>query len=242
LLRFPNSRSPRAKNARRDDSFCRNIEHFTTGAASTLSINVFGLDIQQQRYILFKTFPSWNVLNILVKIRSQVEYQPAQAGQHFTSAEVMELTGITARQLQWWDERKIVVPSREGRNRVYGIDDLAEVAVICQLRRKGFSLQRVREVMRYLQRELGKRLVETVTSGSEYHLLTDGKRIYLENSERQIVDLLKNSRQPLLSVCLTDAVQEIRAEVHKRHAVRRQRGREERSKDNNRRLRLRRSA
>src|SRR3954466_2385409 len=159
----------------------------------------------------------------------------------FTSAEVIELTDITARQLQWWDERKIVVPQRHGRNRAYSLDDLAEVAVICELRRKGFSLQRVRQVMRYLQRELGKRLIETVTSGSEYHLLTDGKRIYLENSERQIVDLLKNSRQPLLSICLTDAVQEVRAEVHKRRALRRAGSREER-KDVNRRLRLRRSA
>ena len=95
--------------------------------------------------------------------------------------------------------------------------------------------------MRYLQRELGKRLVETVTSGSEYHLLTDGKRIYLENSERQIVDLLKNSRQPLLSVCLTDAVQEVRAQVRKRNGMRRPRGGEERSNQSNRR-RLRRTA
>ena len=171
---------------------------------------------------------------------------PTQTGgstvQSFTSADVIELTGITARQLQWWDERKIVVPQRRGRNREYSLDDLAEVAVICELRRKGFSLQRVRQVMRYLQRELGKRLVETVTSGSEYHLLTDGKRIYLENSERQIVDLLKNSRQPILSICLTDAVQEVRAEVHKRRAVRRTREKEERARDNNRRQRLRRSA
>lgn len=171
------------------------------------------------------------------------EQAASTSAQSFTSAEVIELTGITARQLQWWDERKIVVPQRSGRNRVYSLDDLAEVAVICELRRKGFSLQRVRQVMRYLQRELGKRLIETVTSGSEYHLLTDGKRIYLENSERQIVDLLKNSRQPLLAICLTDAVEEVQAEVHKRRALRRLHGKEERNNnDDNRRLRLRRSA
>jgi DNA-binding transcriptional MerR regulator len=170
--------------------------------------------------------------------RQEVQTLEPQA---FTSADVIDLTGITARQLQWWDERKIVVPQRRGRNRVYSVEDLAEVAVICELRNKGFSLQRVRQVMRYLQRELGKRLVETVTSGSEYHLLTDGKRIYLENSERQIVDLLKNSRQPLLSICLTDAVQEIHAQVRKRNGVRRTRGGEERSRQSNRR-RLRRIA
>ncbi len=131
----------------------------------------------------------------------------------FTSNDVIGLTGITPRQLQWWDERGIVTPSRSGRNRAYSIDDLAEVAVICELRGKGFSLQRVRKVMRFLQRELGKRLVETVSSGSDYHLLTDGAHIYLENSAKQVIDILKNARQPLLSICLSDTVRQIRAEI-----------------------------
>lgn len=143
----------------------------------------------------------------------------------FTSQEVVALTGITARQLQWWDERGIVAPAREGHRRLYTFDDLAEIAVICQLRRRGFSLQRVRKVIRFLQKELGKRLVETVTAGAEYHLLTDGRNIFLENSAQGVIDVLKNSRQPLLSVCLSDAVHEIRAEVlanrvHKKEAVR----------------------
>jgi len=131
----------------------------------------------------------------------------------FTSNQVVALTGITPRQLQWWDERGLVVPQRVGRNRLYSIEDVAELAVLCQLRRKGFSLQRVRKIMRYLQRELGKRLVETVTAGSDYHLLTDGKRIYLETSEREVIDILKNARQPILGVCLSDAVREIHAEI-----------------------------
>ena len=136
----------------------------------------------------------------------------------FTSSQVVELTSISPRQLQWWDERGIVVPAREGRNRLYSMDDLAEIAVVCQLRKKGFSLQRVRKIMRYLQRELGKRLVETVTAGSDYHLLTDGKRIYLENSANQVIDILKNARQPILAVCLSDAVREIHAEIRTRAA------------------------
>ena len=131
----------------------------------------------------------------------------------FTSREVVGLTGITPRQLQWWDERGVVVPAREGHRRVYSREDLAEVAVICELRRKGFSLQRVRKVMRFLQREFGKRLAQTVSGASEYHLLTDGKTIYLETSPRQIVDILKNARQPVLAICLSDAVKQIRAEV-----------------------------
>src|SRR5579863_5910156 len=133
--------------------------------------------------------------------------------QPFTSRDVVSLTGITPRQLQWWDERRIVVPAREGRRRLYSMEDLAEIAVICELRHRGFSLQRVRKVMRFLQREFGKRLAHTVTGTSEYHLLTDGRTLYLETSPRQIVDILKNARQPVLAICLSDAVKQVRAEV-----------------------------
>ncbi len=131
----------------------------------------------------------------------------------FTSRDVAALTGITLRQLQWWDERGIVVPAREGHRRLYSMEDLAEVAVICELRRRGFSLQRVRKVIRFLQREFSKRLAETVSGASDYHLLTDGSSLYLETSARQIVDILKNARQPMLAICLSDTVRQVRAVI-----------------------------
>ena len=150
--------------------------------------------------------------------------------EQFTSAQVVRLTGITARQLQWWDERGIVVPKREGRRRMYSADDITEVAVICALRRKGFPLQRVRRIMKFPQKEFGRRLAEAVSTGSDYHLLTDGKRIYLENSQREVIDILKNSRQPLLGVCLTDAVREVRAEIFNRRPAQKQGARASRRK------------
>jgi len=131
----------------------------------------------------------------------------------FTSQDVMAMTGITARQLQWWDERAIVVPAREGHRRVYSLNDLTEVAVICELRRRGFPLQRVRKVIRFLQREFGKSLAETVSGVSDYHLLTDGNTIYLEASAKQMLDVLKNTRQPILAICLNDTVRQLRADI-----------------------------
>lgn len=131
--------------------------------------------------------------------------------ERYTSQEVIELTGITPRQLQWWDERSVVKPERKGHRRIYSINQITEVAVICQLRRKGFSLQGVRRVMRFLDREFGKGLAEIVVGGSEVHLLTDGNHLYLETSAKQIVDILKNSNQPILGVCLSDAVRQVRA-------------------------------
>ena len=140
--------------------------------------------------------------------------------QNFTSNEVVALTGISPRQLQWWDECGIVVPSREGHKRVYSLDDLAEVAIICDLRQRGFSLQKIRAVIRFLQREMGKRLVETVTAASEYHLLTDGRHIFLEDSARAVVDLLKNARQPMLSVCLSDTIQRVLHPLERKRVAR----------------------
>src|SRR2546426_10260826 len=133
--------------------------------------------------------------------------------QRFTSREVVAMTGITPRQLQWWDERGIVVPAREGHRRLYSMEDLSEVAVICELRERGFSLQRVRKVVRFLQKEFNQRLAVTVSGASDYHLLTDGKTLYLETSARQIVDILKNARQPMLAVCLSATVRQVRADI-----------------------------
>lgn len=131
----------------------------------------------------------------------------------YSSNQVVAMTGITPRQLQWWDERGIVKPARDGHRRLYSFEDIAEISVICELRSRGFSLQRVRKVMRWIQKEMGRRLVEVTAANSEIHLLTDGKHIFLEDSERGVIDVLKNSRQPLLAVCLSDAVERVRGEM-----------------------------
>ena len=148
-----------------------------------------------------------------------------RANETFSSEEVAELAGVSPRQLQWWDERGVVSPHHQGHRRRYRLEELIEVAVIAELRNKAFSLQRVRKVLRFLQRELGRRLADVLRPGSEYHLLTDGKNIFLEDSQKKIVDILKNSRQPIIAVCLTDQVRRLAAgvrqsEVFKKRAAR----------------------
>lgn len=132
---------------------------------------------------------------------------------HFTSAQVVQITGITPRQLQWWDERKIVVPARAGRNRSYTYEDLAELAVMSELRRKGFSLQQLRKVIRFLEKEFGGRLYERASSGEQYHLLADTRRFFLGTSPAQIVELLESSSEPLRAISLSDAVTRIQGQI-----------------------------
>jgi DNA-binding transcriptional MerR regulator len=138
---------------------------------------------------------------------------PSLPKDSFSTSEVIELTGVTARQLQWWDERRIVVPARQGRNRLYSATDLVDILVIEQLRRRRISLAQVRRVLRFLRTELHARLADLVTGTHEFHLLLDGKRVYLETDSKQIIDLLRNAKQPMLLVCLTDAVKPLRVEL-----------------------------
>ena len=129
--------------------------------------------------------------------------------QIYTSLEVARVCGVSLRQLQWWDERNVVSPRQDGHRREYTPQEVVEVSVIAELRRKGFSLQKIRRVLRFLQRDMGKRLSEALASTSDVHLLTDGKSIYLEEAPDRIIDVLKNAKQPMFLVCLSDQVRRL---------------------------------
>ena len=131
--------------------------------------------------------------------------------QSFTSSQVSERTGLTARQLQWWDEQGIVVAARQGHRRIYSAKDLAELAILCDLRRRGFSLQRIRRMILLLRREFGHRLGDLLSRGPGLHLLTDGESVFLCDSERGVIDLLRNTQQPLLAVCIGPVLERVLA-------------------------------
>jgi DNA-binding transcriptional MerR regulator len=133
----------------------------------------------------------------------------AAINRNYTSADVARIAQVSLRQLQWWDERKVVSPRHEGHKRVYLAEEVIEITVIAELRRKGFSLQKIRRVLRFLQREMDKRLAEVLSAEAGLHLLTDGKSIYLEDQQERIIDLLKNARQPMFLVCVSDQVKRL---------------------------------
>ena len=134
---------------------------------------------------------------------------PTPGEQAFSSAEFSRLSGVSLRQLQWWDEQLGVSPRHTGHKRVYLTEEVVEVAVIAELRRKGFSLQKIRRVLRFLQKEMGKRVDQIMSADSEMHLLTDGKSIYLEDNQERIIDILKSAKQPMFLVCVTDQVRRL---------------------------------
>ena len=127
----------------------------------------------------------------------------------FSSSDVSQIAEVSLRQLQWWDEKKVVSPHHEGHKRVYSAEEVIEITVIAELRRKGFSLQKIRRVLRFLQREMGKRLSEVIENQTDLHLVTDGKSIFLEDQRDRIIDILKNARQPMFLVCVSDQVRRL---------------------------------
>jgi DNA-binding transcriptional MerR regulator len=142
----------------------------------------------------------------------------------YTSSDVSRIAGVSLRQLQWWDERKVVSPRHEGHKRVYATEEVVEVTVIAELRRKGFSLQKIRRVLRFLQKEMGKRLSDVMSGEQDFHLVTDGKSIYLEDSSDKIVDILKNARQPMFLVCVSDQVRRLNGAAPQRKPAKQETG------------------
>src|SRR6266849_1326846 len=133
----------------------------------------------------------------------------------YSSNDVATVAGVSLRQLQWWDERKVVSPQHEGHRRVYGAAEVIEITVIAELRRKGFSLQKIRRVLKFLQKEMGKRLAELLCAEADLHLVTDGKAIYLGDRHDRIIDILKNARPPMFLVCVTDQARRLTAPERK---------------------------
>ena len=52
-----------------------------------------------------------------------------------TTDQAAKLTGVSERQLQWWDENNVVSPRMVGHKREYSIDQATVLAFVLDLRR-----------------------------------------------------------------------------------------------------------
>ena len=108
----------------------------------------------------------------------------------YSAREVAALTGLTARQLQWWDARRLfisAVPSKRTAaggftERRYTPVDLLELMVLSDLRRHGMSVARIRQLLDTLRRHFGIRLFEAIGGAGPVTLLTDGQDVYARTS------------------------------------------------------------
>ena len=129
----------------------------------------------------------------------------------FSSQDVAKLTGVSLRQLQWWDEQGVVTPEHRSHRRLYCRFEVLQVALIIGLRNKGISLQKIRGVMKNVSEQNGTDYLSLDGHGGDLYLLTDGKRVYLENTLEDIVRVVRDSEFPVVAVCVSDLIRRLDA-------------------------------
>ncbi len=137
---------------------------------------------------------------------------------NYSSREVAAITGLSARQLQWWDARKLLKPSIATHRteaggfteRRYSPVDLFELAVLADLRRSGLSVSKLSLLLETLRRRFGLRLFDAIGGGGGIVLLTDGKDVYARTDAGQFFNLLRSPRQPLLVVGNESTLKELK--------------------------------
>jgi DNA-binding transcriptional MerR regulator len=124
---------------------------------------------------------------------------------HYTSREVAVLTGLTARQLQWWDARRLFTPAVAPHRteaggfteRRYTPIDVLELQVLADLRRRGYSIPRLRRLLSALREVFGVRLYEAIGDGGPITLYVRGDQLYARTQDGRLFNLDRPS-QPLL--------------------------------------------
>ena len=126
----------------------------------------------------------------------------------YSSREVAALTGLSARQLQWWHARRIFVPSIPPHKtdaggyteRRYTPVELLELMVLADLRRRHFSIAMIRRLLDTLRTRFHVRLFEAIEGGGPVTLFIEGRHIYARTDDGEIYNVLQNPTQPLLMV------------------------------------------
>ena len=115
----------------------------------------------------------------------------------YSSREVAAMTGLSARQLQWWDSRRLFTPAVASQKteaggyteRRYTPFDVLELQVLADLRRRGFSVPRLRRLLCALRDVFGVRLYEAIGDGGPLTLFIGGDQLFARMTDGQLYNL-----------------------------------------------------
>jgi DNA-binding transcriptional MerR regulator len=142
---------------------------------------------------------------------------------HYTSREVAALTGLSARQLQWWDARRLfkaaVATHRTAAGgfteRRYTPLDVLELQVLADLRRRGFSIPRLRRLLATLREKFGVRLYEAIGDDGPMTLYIGGDQLYARTQDGRLFNM-DDPAQSLLMVGEEVSIRPLTARQRKR--------------------------
>jgi DNA-binding transcriptional MerR regulator len=115
----------------------------------------------------------------------------------YSSREVASMTGLTARQLQWWDSRRLFLPAIAPQRteaggfteRRYTPLDVLELQVLADLRRRGFSIPRLRRLLATLREMFNVRLYEAIGDGGPLTLFIGGDQLFAKTLDGRFFNL-----------------------------------------------------
>lgn len=130
----------------------------------------------------------------------------------YSTAQMADITGFSTRQLDYWAQRGLVVPSvsqahGSGSRKQYGVDDITPLLFIRKLKDYGWSTQKILKAISAL------REVMADPNPLRKALLFDGKgtilALYKTNAEeRVVVDILSSGGQQILEIVLQTLIEE----------------------------------
>jgi len=144
----------------------------------------------------------------------------------YSSREVAAMTGLTARQLQLWDAGGLLSPAIPPHKtaaggyteRRYTPIELFELLVLADLRRRGFTIHQLHQILEVLRQQFGQRLFEATGGGGAVQLLTDGREIYARTADGAFFNLLRTPAQALMVVGDEELLKELSGKVRPKKA------------------------
>jgi len=129
---------------------------------------------------------------------------------------VVQLTGLSGRQVDHWATSGVVRPSvkgaaGKGSRRQYAFRDLVALKVAKRLREEGISLQKIRKALVWLR----KNFPDVRQPLAELRLVTDGVSLFvLDRDPEKILDVLQGG-QFVFSLALGEIIEGLRGDLAK---------------------------
>jgi DNA-binding transcriptional MerR regulator len=133
---------------------------------------------------------------------------------NYATRDVSRITGLTLRQLDYWDRTHFIKPTvcdaaGRGSMRLYSFSDLVQLRVARGLIGRGVTLQKVRKALHYLRRHMP----DVSQPLSELQFLTDGETIFVLTRDREVIVDTLRSGQVVFAIALGDMVEGLKGEV-----------------------------
>lgn len=117
----------------------------------------------------------------------------------YTIRQLTKEFSVTARTLRFYEDEKLIAPSRRGQTRLYSARDRARVILILRGRRLGFSLKDIREVLDMYDSKDGEhaQMVHTRRKFEERIHLLERQKVDIDQALRQLRDGIRDINSAL---------------------------------------------